>query len=378
VARLGAVLFLLVVVMAQLMDVRSVWSGGVQWTASGGRLGGEWMDNGETPVTEGLTGQPLPDVAIGAHHYTDKLMAADWELGISDFLADLAPNTASFTFVGQVTAVPGDEVVVTTGWGVQWVGRVDTKTETRDVNGDYWTTVTATDTLGALGAATLVSESSTTGFLDDVLEGLALESGVALDIVDASGGLAVISSFGSFSMDFDGTVLAYMNLAARSGNAMLALTRDGTIHAMTRQGETPSSVLTLTGVDAPASWALHTSIDVDINWWELYQPNGSVVYDSGDNDDVALYGKRSYSVDQFLASNTAFFSDWINYGGSQRPVASGELIVSAWSQDDLILLDPFQWVTESGTAWQVMSVKHSVTPSSWRVSITADNLLDLL
>jgi hypothetical protein len=514
-ARLG-VFLLLFGGLLMAGEAKSLWSGGVEWaTASTPRAAAFWQDDGAVP-----TGRPFPDVAIGGQLYTSQLQSADWTLGISDFLADLAPNTASLTFAGEVSGVPGDDVVISSQVGVQWAGRLDTLTVRRDTAGDKWTTITATDRIGALGEAQLVSESSSTGFLDDILEALALESGVTLDIEDASRiALPVISSFGSFSENFDGSVLAYMNNAARTGNTMLALQRDGAIAAVMREERlggdingdfevdttgwsayvgggisrtttTPLSgvaegrvactttqysgcVYPITGtfragrtyrlsvytelisgenawyiqlysasdpVSAPftqftatstpttrtvdytpsvdvddmevyvgaidavptvgvlaiddvtvydggidltgyiRSWDELTSIDVDINWWQLYQPGGGSVYDDGDAADVAIYGKRVYSVDQYLSSNTAAFSDWINYGGSQRPTASGELVVDSWSDEEIILLNPFQWVIEEDTAWQVMSVKHSVSasPFSWTVSITADNLLDLL
>lgn len=501
------------------MDVRSVWSGGSQWTTeTHDRLDGEWMDNGETPVNAGLTGQPFPDVAIGAAYLTDQLMSASWSLGISGFLADLAPNTASFSFVGQVTAVPGDDVVVTTGWGVQWSGRVDTVTQMRDAAGDWWTTITATDRLGALGVAELNDHAFVFGNLEEIAEDAAATAGVDLDIVDDSvGGLIDFEDVFDVADPYTGTLLAYLSPLALSSNAMLAMARDGRIHAVVREdisitinGEFETNVagwtdfnsatiarstsspyagtacarisasttaysgdyyplgsrifrkgvpyrlqfaaqkisgtsdtwyadwysdsvstgtsttftatgtwtlvtldwtpdadysdigigiyhpdasvavlaidsvtvgyatFALTGIDAPASWTLSTSIDVNVNRWVILR--GAVLTVSVDADDIKTYGERTLNGRGFDMSNVADppFDDWTTYGGSQRPTASGQLIVSSWAQDDLILLDPFQWVTESGTAWQVMSVTHDVTPSSWTVSITADNLLDLL
>lgn len=383
--RLGAVLLLVLLVAG--MNVRSVWSGGGKWgsgTPSGARTDAYWLPDAQTP-----TGKPFPDVAIGGTLVTTSLQSASWSLGISDFLADLSPNTASLSFVGQVSGVPGDDVVISTGLGVAWSGRLDTVTQTRDAAGDWWTTITATDRMGALGAATLnayaidsyLNLPSPTKTVEDLAETLAIAAGITLDVVDDSGGaLSAVEWVGdpsTFSGDtYTGNLLPVVNQAAIATNTMLALTRDGRISAVVRQSVTPSSVLTLSGANAPRSWSLVYSIDVDINKWVVGTSERG-----RDAADVAIYGERPYpEVTDFLADDMTVFDDWITYGGSQRPTASGDLVVSDFSQSALILLDPFQWVTESGTDWQVLSVQHSVTasPYSWTVSITADNLLDLL
>jgi hypothetical protein len=521
VARLGAVLFVVLGVL--LMDAKSLWSGGVEWgTAVTDRADAFWMDDGAEP-----SGRLMPDIAIAGELLTDQLQSASWELGISDFLADLSPNTASFSFVGQVSASPGDDVVVSTGWGVAWAGRVDTKAQTRDTAGDYWTTVTATDYIGALGAARLDDYDTSYGSGDRFelnFEGVAADLGITLDVVnDTVSGFPVVISLAA---PFNGSFLDLMNQHAKAANLMLAMHRDGTFHAVMREaradfnlsngdfevnttgwsayaggsisrttttplsgvaegrvgcvatqysgavypltgtflaghtyrlsvntelisGEnawyiqlfsaeqlahdgygpdesftatgtptvrtmdfTPTIDLTdvevyigaseavptvgvlaiddvtvveyglqLTGINAPVSWVEDTSIDVDINRW--YDTNNSEVIGT-DDADIEAYGNRSYETpDEWTFSfsgsfDHSHFDDWVAYGGSQRPIASGELVVSSWSQDDLILLNPFQWVTEDGTDWQVMRIRHDVTPTEWRVSITADNLLDLL
>lgn len=369
--RLGAVLFILLAVVA--MNTKALWSGGSEWgTASTARAAATWQPDGVTP-----SGKPFPDVAIaGRLLTTSNVMAVSWSLGISGFLSDLSPSTASVTMVGQITATMGDPVVISTGWGVAWSGRVDSINETRDVNGDYWTTVTATDNIGALGAATLVAFD--TSFVLDVErygEAAANVAGIPLDLVDdTAGGMPGITTI---TDPFSGTVLDFINQLARGSNAMLATGRDGRVHIVMRQNVAPSSVLTLTGVNAPTSWTKQTTIDVDVNRWIKSTPaSPTVVVDA---DDIKLYGERTYDASGFQVMGAGIFDDWIAYGGSQRPIVSdAQLVVSDFSQSALISLEPFQWVTESGTAWQVMSVSHSVTPGDWRVTITADNLLDLL
>lgn len=370
--RLGAVLLLILLVAG--MNVRSVWSGGGKWgdgSPAGDRTDAYWLPDGATP-----TGRPFPDVAIGGVLQTT-LQSASWSLGIPDFLADLSPNTASFTFVGQISGTPGDDVVVSTGLGVQWAGRLDTVTQTRDVNGDWWTTITATDRLGALGAAELALASLTPDpaqFPDDWVEYFASVGSVPITVVDVSE--TALNQLQYDPTTYTGTVLAAINDIARASNSTVALRRDGDLAMALREPTTPSSVLTLTGDNAPQSWSLAYSIDTDINRWVDY--DGTDL--GSDPGDILLFGDRPYTTPEDWIDNGNSFDAWIAYGGSQRPTASGTFFVSSWDQDDLILLDPFQWVTESGTDWQVLQVQHSVTanPYSWTVTITADNLLDLL
>lgn len=356
--------------------VRSAWSAGVKWgsgTPTGARTDAYWLPDGRMPTS----GRPFPDVAIAGLLLTTSLQSATWTLGIPDILADLSPNTASLTFVGQVSGVPADDVVISTGLGVLWAGRLDTVTQTRDTAGDWWTTVTATDRIGALGRAELDEYELVPGTVEWVAESTADAAGVTLDVVDDSTGLPALVSYADDP--YTGSVLSYINLAAKSSNAMLAMTRDGRVSAVMREAVTPSTVLDLADDNAPQTWSLITSIDVDINKWLLPAPGP---LSRSDAADVLLYGERVFDPNDFvtLPAVELVFLDWYNYGGSQRPTASGTLIVSDYSQDKLILLDPFQWVTESGTSWQVLSVQHSVSasPYSWTVSITADNLLSLL
>lgn len=354
------------------MNTRSVWSGGVKWssgTPTADRTNAYWLPDGATP-----SGRLMPDVAIGGKLYTT-VQSASWGLGIDNFLSDLSPNLANVSLTGQVTAVPGDDVVITTGLGTQWVGRLDTITDDEDAKGNHWTSITATDRIGGLGAAQLDTYATAplTGHtLEYIGELLASNAGISLDITDDSASGLINVSVSSDPLTT--SVLSVIATTARASNAMMALQRDGTISAVVRESVTPSSVLTLTGVNAPTSWTLSTSIDVDVNQWWWVTPIGE------DSADVALYGARSYvsAADGIAAAFSTPFDDWVAYGGSQRPVMAGGFIVTAWSQTALILLNPFEWVTRSGTDWQVMSVRHDVTPSAWTVAITADNLLDLL
>lgn len=184
-----------------------------------------------------LMALPTIGVTIDGGTVTSQLLSASWNLGISDFLADLAPNTASLSFKGQLSVSPADSVAITAGGTAMWTGRLDSYIETRDVNGDYWSSVTATDLIGALGSAHLEDVAGTSGTGDSIIESMATTAGVTIDVVDSSsGGLASLDTYALHHSDnFTGSVLEYASLVANSSNAMLALQRDGTIKAWTRQ-----------------------------------------------------------------------------------------------------------------------------------------------
>lgn len=512
--RLAAVL--LIVLLVAGMNVRSAWSGGAKWgsgTPSGARTDAYWLPDGQTP-----TGRPFPDVAIGGTLIED-LQTASWSLGISDYLADLSPNTASLTFVGQVSGVPGDEVVITSALGVQWSGRLDTVSQTRDRAGKWWTTITATDRVGALGSAQLddVDVSGSTD-METLGESYADAAGITLDIRSLANRAFTTLTGGSAS--YSGSVLSLINGAARASNRMVALARNGAVYAAPRENRNKltledaayglftdgatlgfagylsgsivrstaspitgagsgritsgttqfaGTVLALSGADFIKGRTYRVSLQArsisgNTGWYiELYSPDagsetelitvsataatftvdwvptadtssvelyvgnmnttssvididrvevfevgvllagasaaqewstvrsvdsiinklrvlvGGVPSDVGASSETTkLYGERAFEATDFDPTDQVF-GDWnfyANAGYGLRSTGSGSFVISDWSQDGLILLDPFQWVTEDGTDWQVMSVQHSVTasPYSWNVSITADTL----
>lgn len=362
------------------MDAKSLWSGGVQWgTATTARANAYWQDDGATP-----TGKPFVDVAVDGVLLTDSTMSATWNLGISDFIADLSPNTAQATFKGQVSAAQGDDFVISTGWGPMWSGRVDTIADTRDVNGNHWTTVTATDRLAALGAATLADYTITYDTVVEVAAQIARDLGVPVTVTDDSATPVLPILTGPAG--YVGSALEFINGTAKATNVMLAMKRDGSITAVKRESVTPSGAVSLTGSSAPVNWTSLLSIDVDINRWSMtIDPGTTSAPFTQDLADINQYGLREYvAPDGFAISfgtaNTEY-NDWaVVYGGSQRPTVQADFVVSDFSQSDLLQLDPMDWVTESGTDWQVMSLQWSLDGPGepLRLSITADNLLALL
>lgn len=341
---------------------RSTWSGGVTWSGTG-----KWMPDGASG-----TGRPRPEVAIAGALRTG-LQSATWSLGPRDILSDLSPGTCSLSFAGVVTAAPGDSIVISATPGTLWVGRVDTCSTTWDEASNAWTTISGTDPLGALGEAGLDgdSESGSSHDLEDQAEYWASVVGVELDVVDDS--VSGLPNKVPLSPPLSGNVLPLMNSLARDSNAVMALHRDGKVHAIIREAVTPSDQVDVS--DRFRDWTEEISIAVDINRWSA----GGVGSFGEDAADIAIYGQRTYLVDLSVwTPGTSQFADWIAYGGSQRPLVKATFPIASWSDDDLMLLDPFDWITRDAADWQVMSVSHSVDASSWSVTITADNLLSLL
>lgn len=209
----------------------SVWSGGAKWGPSSNTM--VWAPSGATP-----SGKPVPGVAIGGSSINNQIQSASWSLGPSDPFADLTPAAATFTFIGQLTAEPDDDMVVSTGWGPMWGGRVVTVSETLGVDGIYRTTVTATDKVGQMGGAALRKNNGKTGTLVEIVRYLSRVAGVRVTVTDSSSGtygLPSLQRIAYFGTTFTGSMLEYLNLAARSSNAMVALQPDGSLRVMTRE-----------------------------------------------------------------------------------------------------------------------------------------------
>ena len=380
-------LTLLLVLLGVALNVKSLWSGGVEWgTAVTDRAAGYWQPDGVTP-----TGKPFADVAVGGTLLTASLMSASWSIGPDDYISDLAPDTGTFSFKGTVAAVAGDDVVVSTGQGALWAGRVDTVQDQRDTKGNHWTTVNATNFIGALGTARLRKADGYRNTLDRVIELVARDAGVRIDVVDQSNGtygLITLQRMAAWSTTFTGTVLDYANIAARSSNAMIASQPDGTIAVMTREAPLswPPTAVSLTGASAPVTWTTFTTRDGEINRWDFSSPSGtdnSVTL----NSDIYANGEQAFTIDNWLdAGDTppwlalgVPFTDWWAYTPSVHTTYTGEFVVSDFSST-LLQLAPLDWVTESGTYSQVMSMQWNVDGPGqpMRLTITTDDFLGRL
>jgi phospholipase C len=128
-----------------------------------------------------------------------------------------------------------------------------------------------------------------------------------------------------------------------------------------------------------------TNLSANINQWRHFRTDVTELV-GDDLADQALYGVRTYELDPSFELPTGvgidhdIFDDWVAYGGSQRPIRAYTLPMKSWADDDLMLLDPFDWVTADGTDQQIMGLAHNVTasPPLWTVTLDVDNLLDLL
>ena len=342
---------------------RSTWSGGVTWSGTG-----KWMPDGLT-----ASGPLVPEVAIDGTLISG-LQAASWRLGITDFLAELSPGSCSLSFAGDVDVLPGDSIVLSIPTGTLWVGRVDSVNNMRDTAGHQWTTVNGSDSLGALATAYVVDADPLALNLEQWAEALATAAGVSLDLVDDS--VSGLPTTILASAPVSGSVLDLINSNARRSNAMIALQRDGAIHAVIREAVTPADQAVIT--DRYSERTKVTSQAANINRWTI---TADAIEYGADDADIALYGQRTYEAgsDVWLAA-TSQFDDWVAYGGSQRPIRAYTLPMKSWADDDLMLLDPFDWVTADGTDQQIMGLAHNVTasPPLWTVTLDVDNLLDLL
>lgn len=363
----------------------SVWSGGAKWGPSSNTM--VWAPSGATP-----SGRPVPAVAIGGTTINNQVQSASWSLGPSDPFADLTPADATFTFIGQLSVEPDDAMVISTGWGPMWGGRVVSVSETLGVDGLYRTTVTATDKVGQMGLAALRKVPGKVGTLVEVIEYLARVAGVRVTVTDASTGtygLITLQRFAYWSQTFTGSMLEYLNIAARSSNAMVALQPDGSLRVMTREALTSApTTVTLTGDNSPSSWTRTRAWGNDVNRWTLTAPN-DVDYEQAIPADIRAHGERAFTVDNWLdAGDTPPwmalanpFLDWWAYTPSARwVVTDGQFVVGDLDQEELLTLAPLDWITVLGETWQVMSMQWSIDGPGqpMRLAITADSFLTVM
>lgn len=360
----------------------SLWSGGVTWGPDADA--GTWMPDGASP-----SGRPVPDVAIAGRRVNNDIQSASWSLGPSDILADLSPGSAALEFVGEVDATPDDDLVISTGWGAMWVGNVQSVSVRKDAAGMYWTSVSAVDKVGRMGLAQLRKDNGKVGTLVEVIEYLARRAGVRVRVEDASVGtygLIQLQRFAYWSKKFTGSMLEYLNIAARSSNAMVALQPDGSLRTMTREAlpSLPTSV-TLAGDDSPVTLTKRLAWGDDVNRWTFTDPGGVDVEQSIATD-ILAHGEKAYAVSDWLDAGDSPpylqlatpFTDWFAYVPELRWVLTdGQFVVSDLDQEDLLTLAPLDWISVDGELWQVMSMQWSIDAPGqpMRLNITGDDLL---
>lgn len=346
----------------------AIWDGGSEWGDPVSTDGAEayW---GPATVTSGM---PTLFLAVNGQLQNNIVQSASFGTGRTDWTSTLAPGNASFRLVGTVDAVPNNYVVVSTEAGPMWAGRVDTITFDKGPDSHIYTNITATDLIGILGQAQLKAASVAAGTLKEVAETLAATAGVSLSVTDASAsGLPTLLADASY----DGTVLAYINRAELSSNALLFLMPDGTLRAVIREASDAADItpIVLSGNNTPSSWTEELSVINGINKWVLTKEDGTVVLSTSDATAIAAYGEHSYIVDDYLSNSSSHFTDWVGTAGDgpRSVVTNATFPIYDYSQD-VLTLAPLDYIEHEGITWQVMSVSHDVRPGSWSMSITAD------
>lgn len=249
-----------------------------------------WLPQGARAVT-----LPVLAATIDGSSVTSSLMSATWNIGIDNYIADLSANTASLSFKGTVTASPGDVVVISASGTTMWTGYVDTVSVLRDVAGDYWTTVSATDIIGRLGASELADYNmSGPNAMDVVAEDACSEAGLTLDFVDSSSrGLIPIYDGINDYLTYSGDLLSYINELAKASNAMLALQPDGTIKVYSRQALYSADVSNGTFDTNTTGWtATGTGASITRVTASPYEGAGNARIVSG----TSLYGGATSSI----------------------------------------------------------------------------------
>ncbi len=361
----------------------SLWDSGVQWSPA------------EDPDAEGFWSPTLdldllPSIAISiASAFVPNLQSASWTLGRQNWFDVLSPNSASFSFVGQVDAIPNDAVLVSTDSGPLWQGRVDNITTATNTDGTQWTTVTATDPVGklAMTSSSRLFTWSPSNTLEHLATYVAATVGVTLNTEVADSATALPYLDGTYQPG-TATLLDVLNDIERSSNAMMMLQSDGVYLIATRDATVAASVTTidLSGDDAPSSWT--TSLDPTnaINHWTFTAQDSTVILDTpassgtGHLADAVLsasitaYGERAYAISPYLAADYAAFPLAMRDAlATPRTVVTNATFPITTLRQDILLLQPFSWVSFGGDTWQVMSVSHAVDVSgSWTVTITAD------
>jgi hypothetical protein len=135
-------------------------------------------------------------------------------------------------------------------------------------------------------------------------------------------------------------------------------------------------VVNLANDDAPYEWTKTTSASDIINHWVLERPqyhDADPVLDEADADSVTAYGDRSYSVGNYLCTTATHFTSGLK-AAMKEPraiVTDGRFHIHDLGQQ-VLFLAPLSWVRQGDDVWQIMSVRHDFSGSSWDMTVTAD------
>jgi hypothetical protein len=240
------------------MPAPSLWGSGVQWgTAASDALTGYWGP------ADANGGKPTVYVSINGV-LQSTVVAASWRLGRDGWFSELAPCTASISFIEPATGVNGDEVIITTETGLLWTGVLENISTSKRMDGGYSSTVTAVDGLGRHGLAKITENlGGFSGFnLVEIIElSMSLLGMDPITVVEGESATALPDLVNSVNMNGK-TMLEYIQLTEQSSNALMTLQPDGSLLAVTR--------------DAIASPELVTNGDFEVNTtgWSAYAGGG--------------------------------------------------------------------------------------------------------
>jgi hypothetical protein len=370
----------------------SLWDGGIRWGDPAAPFGdgtdGYW---GAVLPASGRSGFPRLSVAIGGYLVLNELKLADWRLGRDDWLSALTPASATFDFVDVPLAAKNDTIVV----GLMsdstehhsdalWVGRVDSISTHRDVNGFVTATIAATDIIGILGQAG-APPSIVAGYtLATLVEELAANAGLPLNVdTDPLVTLPVMTA----ASEIDGKVLDLINRAERSANALLFLKGSGRLHAAMRDKTNASAVavIDLDGDSSPSEWDETTGPLV--TRWELAGTGWGPIETVATTFDE--YGDHTHSATDLLIDDPAPYAALIasDVLAQPRPIVTNASFPIRDMSQPMLFADPLDRVSMDGETKQLMSVQHRVTPirdengkvrTEWRTSISADSTQEAL
>ena len=129
---------------------------------------------------------------------------------------------------------------------------------------------------------------------------------------------------------------------------------------------------------SPSEWRLRLSQDTVYNSWQLEKENGTVVLNEDHAASIAAYGLRAYAVTDYLLSTYAHFPSGLRTA-TEEPrlvLAGAPFPVEGYYSHRIMALEPLDIVGRDGQMWQVMSVDHDITPSTWTITITGDSTRD--
>lgn len=145
---------------------------------------------------------------------------------------------------------------------------------------------------------------------------------------------------------------------------MLSVWRDD---ALTQAQLNTLVYLDYVDLPTPTSWATQRSITSVINHWLIAGVTTT------DTTSVTAYGRRSFNVDDstLMDDPDAYTSDLRTIMKDPRPIVTATYDVLD-SSSVLIDIAPLTLVLYDGTYYQVLDVRHSVSPAAWGVTLILD------